>query len=89
MTNPTTIVAQISRGYIDGCYASPNPAHHAPINVEFEKVIEANRQRGYELASWQLRSIAVVQEGRICANDTIIAVFALRPEAACPEPSRN
>lgn len=77
---PETIVAEISANY----HHDAGPAN-GPIGKQFELVIEANRQRGYELASWQMtrvRTITILLPGnrRVPSiNETIIAVFTKRP----------
>jgi hypothetical protein len=68
------IVAEVSKNW------SLNAAGRSPefIQQAFEKVIEVNRARGYQLHSWQLHRLMVTPEQM---NETIIAVFE-RFEAA-------
>lgn len=81
-SRPPTVVAHISKGYVDGLYIDANPFAHEPIGVTFEKVIEANRLRGYDLHSWQMSSTALIRGDQTLANDTLVAVFTRRKSDA-------
>ena len=67
---PEFIVAEVSKGYINGV---PIDEKTGPICVEFEKVINTNRKRGYRLHSWKLDRILDSDSHQL--NETIIAVF--------------
>jgi len=63
------IVAEISKSWIDGEPFDPS----TPIlAVQFQEVIEVNRQRGYRLVTFQLHRLMPRPDEM---NETIIAVF--------------
>lgn len=66
---PPRIVAEISKNWPE---QSPGL-----ISQKFDEVIDHNRERGYELESWQL---GVSQSGIVGVGyvETIIAVFVLK-----------
>ena len=66
-----TIVAEISKSWIDG-----DPCSHGTIGTLFENVVEANRQRGYTLGSWEFSQVVSTgREGQLCLTEGILAVF--------------
>jgi hypothetical protein len=69
--NPPFIVAEVSKNWIDGVEALPT----GPLCQQFERVININYQRGYELQSFQVdwRLVSPIE-----MNETIIAVFRRR-----------
>lgn len=64
--NPPTIVAEITKNWIRGQSESPLLA------VQFERVIEVNRLRGYKLGSFQIHQSFPYPHAMI---ETIIATF--------------
>ncbi len=65
------IVAEVSRNWSGG----PEDAIKPLLCTTFERVIDVNMGRGYDLESWQLQ-IVTNPLGQI--NETIIAVFVLK-----------
>lgn len=72
------IVAEISKGWIntnDGSGARSATDDKRLLSELFELCIETNRQRGYELESWQLQnSTSAIGDCRTL-SETIVAVF--------------
>ncbi len=68
------IVAEVSKNWLrtDPLVA---PSQSDLLSERFEHVIEVNRQRGYELHSFQFNRIYLDPGGM---NETIIAVFRLK-----------
>lgn len=75
-TQPKTIVAELSKGWIDGEHACP--ANKLFIGQMFEQAIAVNEGRGYRLASWALHRTSAVSQGAIYCSETIVAVFELK-----------
>ena len=62
------IVAEISKNWLHGISLSDTPL----LAQQFERVINVNAARGYELHSFQIHRLMVSAGG---LNETIIAVF--------------
>lgn len=71
---PRRIVAEISKGWIDGDELAPTPI----LSESFERVIMVNAERGFELESWRLDRIFHQDTKHL--NETIVAVFVERGE---------
>jgi hypothetical protein len=72
------VVAEISKNW-----ERPAPEVGGPLLCQlFEDLIEVNRQRGYELHSFQLHRLMYEQN---VMNETIIAVFRKRPLSPAEE----
>lgn len=72
---PTRIVAEITRNW-NSPRRSPEADGYPTrplISQQFEQAIATNRERGYELESWQFSSN--LRENPPCITETIIAVF--------------
>jgi len=63
------IVAEVSKNWIDGGEATPGTGLLAE---QFERIIELNRRRGYQLHSFQMHRMFFTP-GTL--NETVIAVF--------------
>lgn len=70
MTEPKFIVAEVSKGWIDGCHAG----ELSILSQRFEEVINVNWERGYRLVDWRLSQLCNGNE----MTETIIAVFKKR-----------
>jgi hypothetical protein len=70
--NEPFIVAEVSKNWIDGREVTPGSGLLAQ---QFERVINTNEQRGYELVSFQLHRMMTRPDE---LNETIIAVFKQR-----------
>lgn len=68
MENPQTIVAEISKSYVNGQPVSSSE----PIAQLFERVIATNQQRGYRLVHYALHRMMTRPDE---LNETIIATF--------------
>lgn len=62
------IVAEVSKTW-------PSDNAKELISHKFEQVITTNRERGWELESWELSRVSVIVDGFAQINETIIAVF--------------
>lgn len=60
------IVSEISKSYV----VSTNTKKKI-ISNQFEELIKFNKERGFELESWQMNSTVINK----CVNETIVAVF--------------
>lgn len=65
------IVAEVSKSWVNGKDVC-GPTEGLLLSECFERIIEANRQRGYLLHFFSLCHTVVNPE---CLNETIIAVF--------------
>jgi len=77
---PRFIVAEASKGYVDGVGVSPGL-----LSQRFEKIINTNWARGYRLHSWEFSRIHGVDDGHPFVNETIIAVFERLPTSPIQE----
>lgn len=69
--NPERIVAEVSKNWRE----EVAPDASDTIARRFEHVIAVNKERGYELESWQYQQTAYQHEGVGRILETIVAVF--------------
>lgn len=84
----TRIVAEITKNWgettQDSAYAKPSPElpdKPVLLSERFEHAIAVNKERGYELESWQYQKVAHPDQEymhKTVISETIIAVFILK-----------
>lgn len=76
MSEPKFIVAEVSKGWLNGQHAG----ELSLLSTRFEEVINVHWEHGYRLVDWRLNQVAVV--GAVTEQtemtETIIAVFKKR-----------